>query len=175
MLKLYHYTLLRRVGNEWSASRLGRALAPGKGPPVPIVQEAGWAPEQVWTQRLDEKSSRLCQGSNLDCPVVQPVARHYTDWATRLTPQWCSYFYFRASLIESKGWCRRQSIARLGRKEIRPWIITAWTLCRWPRNSTLHNALRRPREYVCVSSHTEIRTACEGFRIFEIFLLSFES
>jgi hypothetical protein len=34
---------------------------------------------------LEEKSFRLCQGSNLDCPVVQPVARHYTDWATRLT------------------------------------------------------------------------------------------
>jgi hypothetical protein len=27
----------------------------------------------------------LCWGSNLDRPVVQPVARHYTDWATRLT------------------------------------------------------------------------------------------
>jgi hypothetical protein len=31
-------------------------LSPGKGPPVPIVQEAGWAPEPVWTQRLEEKS-----------------------------------------------------------------------------------------------------------------------
>jgi hypothetical protein len=27
-----------------------------KGPTVPIVQEAGWAPEPVWTQRLLEKS-----------------------------------------------------------------------------------------------------------------------
>jgi hypothetical protein len=33
-------------------------LPPGKGPPVPIVQEAGWAPEPVWTQRLEEKSHR---------------------------------------------------------------------------------------------------------------------
>jgi hypothetical protein len=33
------------------------ALYPrGKDPPVPIVQEAGWAPEPVWTQRLEEKS-----------------------------------------------------------------------------------------------------------------------
>jgi hypothetical protein len=39
-------------GGEWSASRPGRALAPGKRPPVPIVQEAGWAPEPVWTKRL---------------------------------------------------------------------------------------------------------------------------
>jgi hypothetical protein len=31
-------------------------LPPGKGPTVPIVKEAGWAPEPVWTQRLEEKS-----------------------------------------------------------------------------------------------------------------------
>jgi hypothetical protein len=37
-------------GGEWSASRSGRDLAPGKGPPVPTVQEAGWAPETVWTE-----------------------------------------------------------------------------------------------------------------------------
>jgi hypothetical protein len=34
----------------------GRALPPGKGPAVPIVQEAGWASEPIWTQRLEEKS-----------------------------------------------------------------------------------------------------------------------
>jgi hypothetical protein len=28
------------------------------------------------------KVSCLCGGSNLDRPVVQSVARHYTDWAT---------------------------------------------------------------------------------------------
>jgi hypothetical protein len=31
-------------------------LPPGKGAPVPTVQEAGWASEPVWTQRLEEKS-----------------------------------------------------------------------------------------------------------------------
>jgi hypothetical protein len=31
-------------------------LTPGERTPVPIVQEAGWAPEPVWTQRLEEKS-----------------------------------------------------------------------------------------------------------------------
>jgi hypothetical protein len=72
-------------GGEWSASRPGRALASGKGPAVPIVQESGWAPEPVWTQRLQEKFFQLCRGSNLYRPVVQPVARHYTDWVTRLT------------------------------------------------------------------------------------------
>jgi hypothetical protein len=41
-------------GGELSASRPGRALSTDKGPPVPIVQEAGWAPEPVWTQRLEK-------------------------------------------------------------------------------------------------------------------------
>jgi hypothetical protein len=75
----YSFSSSALHGGEWSASRPSRALASGKGPPVPIVQEAGWAIQ------LEEKSFRLCQGSNLDRPVVQPVARHYTDWGTRLT------------------------------------------------------------------------------------------
>ena len=35
-------------GGEWSAARPGPTLPPGKTP-VPIVQEAGWAPGSVWT------------------------------------------------------------------------------------------------------------------------------
>ena len=35
-------------GVEWSAARPGRTLPPGKDP-LPIVQEAGWAPGPVWT------------------------------------------------------------------------------------------------------------------------------
>jgi hypothetical protein len=95
----YSFTTSALAGGEWSASRPGRALPPGKGPPVPTVQEAGWAPEPVWTQRLEEKSFRLCRGSNLDRPVVQPVARHYTDWATRLHRNVCWSLKFRERLI----------------------------------------------------------------------------
>jgi hypothetical protein len=100
-LKLSHYTPRRCLGErryssysfstsaldggEWSASHRSRSSAPAKGPLVPIVQEAWWAPEPVWTQRVEEKSLCLCLGLNLDRPVVQPVTRHYTDWATRLT------------------------------------------------------------------------------------------
>jgi hypothetical protein len=58
-------------GGEWSASRSGRAL-----PPVPIVQEAGWAPEPVWTQRLQEKSFAFVGDRTL---VIQSVASHYTE------------------------------------------------------------------------------------------------
>jgi hypothetical protein len=87
------------MGGEWSASRLGHALSPGKGPPVPTGQEAGWAPEPIWTQKPKEKSLRLCRGLNLDRPVVQPVVRHYTDWATRLTI---------VMFTEAKAWPSKQ-------------------------------------------------------------------
>jgi hypothetical protein len=79
MYSSYSFTTSALLGGEWSASRPGGALSPEKGAPVPIGKETGWAPEQVWTQSLEEKSSRLCRGSNLDCPIVQSVARHYTD------------------------------------------------------------------------------------------------
>jgi len=35
-------------GAEWSAARPGRTL-PREKDPVPILQEAGWAPGPVWT------------------------------------------------------------------------------------------------------------------------------
>jgi hypothetical protein len=54
----------------------GRALPPGKGPPVPILQEAGRAPEPVWTQRLEEKPSASVGDRT---PFIQSVVRHYTD------------------------------------------------------------------------------------------------
>jgi hypothetical protein len=44
-------------------------LPPGKGPPVPIGQEAGWAPEPVWTQRIEEKKSFAPAGDRT------PIAR----------------------------------------------------------------------------------------------------
>jgi hypothetical protein len=84
MLKLSHYTPRRPLGRgdiaphsrplhymgvSGQRSRPYRAFPPGKGPPVSIVQEAGWAPEPVWTQRLEEKSFRLFRVSNLDRPV----------------------------------------------------------------------------------------------------------
>jgi hypothetical protein len=72
----YSFSTSTLDGAEWSASRPGRALPPGKGPPVPIVQEAGWASEPVWTQRLEEKSMTSAGDRT---SIVQSVARHYTD------------------------------------------------------------------------------------------------
>jgi hypothetical protein len=54
MYSSYSFTTSALDG-EWSVSRHGRALSPGKTP-VPIVQEAGWALEPVWTQTLEEST-----------------------------------------------------------------------------------------------------------------------
>jgi hypothetical protein len=51
MYTSYSFTTSALDGGEWSA-----LLPMGKRPPVPIVQEAGWAPEPVWTQGIQEKS-----------------------------------------------------------------------------------------------------------------------
>jgi hypothetical protein len=71
VIKQFLYTPWRRLGERryssysFSTSALdggGQRHAPaallpqGKEPPVPIVQEAGWSPEQVWTQRMEEIS-----------------------------------------------------------------------------------------------------------------------
>jgi hypothetical protein len=44
------------MGVSGQRHALAALLPLGKGPPLPIVQEVGWAPEPVWTQRIEEKS-----------------------------------------------------------------------------------------------------------------------
>jgi hypothetical protein len=48
----YSFTTSALDGGEWTASRPSRALPPEKGSPVPIVQEAGWAPELMTSSVL---------------------------------------------------------------------------------------------------------------------------
>jgi hypothetical protein len=48
-----------------SGQRYARpGFTPRKGPSVPIEQEAGWAPEPVWTQRLE--------GNPFPLPGIEP-------------------------------------------------------------------------------------------------------
>jgi hypothetical protein len=57
----------------------------GKGPRYPLYRRLGG--RQNWSGYTGQRKNPLClrRGSNLDRPVVQPVARHFTYWATRLT------------------------------------------------------------------------------------------
>jgi hypothetical protein len=101
----YSFTTSALGEGEWSASRPGRSLPPGKGPLVLIGQGLG-GPQSRSGHRLEEKSFRLSQGSNLDRPVVRSVVRHYTDWAT-LAPvptTGCEEFNKRYVEIPFEAW-----------------------------------------------------------------------
>ena len=78
------------IRREWGVSVTYRALfTPGKEP-VPIVQEAGWAPGPIWTG-----AERLTP-PGLDPRNVQPVVSRYTDYASRPTfgkIKQLNYFY----------------------------------------------------------------------------------
>jgi hypothetical protein len=77
----YSFTTSALDGGEWSASRPGRALPPGKGPPGTHCT-GGWVgPRAGLDTEARGKIRCLCRGSNPDRPVVQPEVRHYTAWA----------------------------------------------------------------------------------------------
>jgi len=60
----------------WGVSVTPRPLFTSGKDPVPIVQEAGWAPGPVWT------GAENLAPPGFDPRTVQPVASRYTDWAT---------------------------------------------------------------------------------------------
>jgi hypothetical protein len=102
-------------------------------PPVPIVQEAGWAPEPVWTEA---RGKIPCRGSNLDRPVVQSVARHYTDWATPAP----NYSFWTTKLVSPS--LRRIFLPRRTRAHIWRHVFTwTWLRSRIFRRQGLINGL----------------------------------
>jgi hypothetical protein len=77
----YSFSTSALDGGECSASRPGRAFTPGKGPPV-AHWTGGWVGPRAGLD-TEARGKILCPSreSNPDRPVVQPVVRHYTDWA----------------------------------------------------------------------------------------------
>jgi hypothetical protein len=70
--------LILDLGTRWGwvvSVTLRPRFSPAERTAVPIGQNAGWASELVWTQRLEEKSFVSTWDRT---PVVQSV-RHYTD------------------------------------------------------------------------------------------------
>jgi hypothetical protein len=79
LYRSYSFTTSELDGGEWSASSPGRALTSGKKPPV-THWTGGWVGLRVGLDtEVRGKILCLCRGSNLDRPVVQIVARNYTD------------------------------------------------------------------------------------------------
>ena len=57
----------------WVVNATLRPLYPGESDPVPIAQEAGWAPGPIWT------SAENLAPIWIQTRTVQPVACRYTD------------------------------------------------------------------------------------------------
>jgi hypothetical protein len=68
MYSSYSLTTSAVDRSKWSATPPGRALVPGKGPPVPIVQEAGWAPDTASRGRIVSP-----------LPVIEPKSSDHPD------------------------------------------------------------------------------------------------
>ena len=68
------------------------ALYPRKDP-VPIVQEAGWAPRPVWA------GAKNLATPGFDPRTVQPVASRYTDYATRHTLRFLNHYQTTLHLL----------------------------------------------------------------------------
>jgi hypothetical protein len=92
MYSSYSFTTSDLDGGEKSASCFRCSLAPGKGPPVPIVQEAGWAPEPVWTQRLEEKSFASAGDRTL-------IARWSSPWADTILTELPRLLYPKGTAV----------------------------------------------------------------------------
>jgi hypothetical protein len=72
--------LILDLGTRWGkmiSVTPGHALLLRKGPTILNGQEAGWATELVWTERLEEKFFFTFAGDRI--PFVQTVVRHYID------------------------------------------------------------------------------------------------
>ena len=81
-------------GGEWSASRLGRNLPPGKDP-VPILQEAGWATGPVWA---GGKSRPHCD-SIPDCPARSQSLYRLCYPAHALRNSYCKFWNLKAYIL----------------------------------------------------------------------------
>jgi hypothetical protein len=83
----YSFSTSTLDGGEWSALRPGCAFTPGERTPGTHCT-GGWVgPRAGLDTETRGKIPLPLPGSNPDRPVVQPVVRHYTAWATPASRQ----------------------------------------------------------------------------------------
>jgi len=133
---LFHDRGTRR---GWVVSSMPRPHFTPRKDPVPILQEAGWAPGPVWTGG----KSRPHQDSIL---TAQPVVSRYTNWATQpmLCMKYCmkitttnmmtmqdfevlpnKFYIYRICTSVILNWMRKTEIYAAGKKALRILLGTA--------------------------------------------------
>jgi hypothetical protein len=129
-------------------------FAPGKGTPVPIIQEAGWASEPVWTHRLEEKSFAPAGDRT-------PIARSSDTILPELTRlpifhEYNSISYVVCKCLNSATFSNDMlaaSVSRLGK----PSVAVDVTFQHWD-----WSALSRARTDTCVAGHELIIIITQG-------------
>jgi hypothetical protein len=108
----YSFLTSALEGGELSASRPGRPLPPDKEPPVPTVQEAGWAPQPVWTLRLCINSNYiLCQYTiyqylRIICENNHQLQKIKLNWPTPFRLRFLGYIQtFRLQALSIRFSC----------------------------------------------------------------------
>jgi hypothetical protein len=82
---------------EWSATRPGRALPPGKGPPrYPLYRRLGGPQSRSGHRGYRKNPFRLCRGSNLDRPVFQEMCALCDKFSVDVT---CLPFFVDVAVI----------------------------------------------------------------------------
>jgi hypothetical protein len=108
----YIFTSSALDGGEWSVSHPSRALPPGKGPPVTIGQEAGWASEPVLMQRLEEKSfapagdrTSIARSSSPypDTILTEPSGSHFLYYICTIYTAMSRWLSFENKMIRRTG------------------------------------------------------------------------
>jgi hypothetical protein len=101
-----------------------RFSSPMKEPPVLTVQEAGWAPEPVWTS-WRRGISYSCRESNPGCPARFPSRRHghRSDTNGMHSTSYLFFSWFQSSIASSMRACSYQphpSAIRVVQRELSP-------------------------------------------------------
>jgi hypothetical protein len=113
----------------------------------------------------------LCRRSNRDCPIVQSVVRHYTDWATRALKgnhtrwmrqydEWGKPGHFSQVALHVFPWSElkvrtRESCVVAVRK--RTWVCRGWPrLFVIVRNELGHPVIVIYTAFVCPPWHTKL-------------------
>jgi hypothetical protein len=84
----YSFSISTLDGGECSASRSGLRFSPGERTPCTHCTGRWEGHRAGLVKEVRGKFFRLCRRSNIDRLVFQHLARHCTDWATRLTKMW---------------------------------------------------------------------------------------
>jgi hypothetical protein len=134
---------------------------------APIVQEIGWAPEPVWMQRLEEKSSVFGDRT----PVIQSVVTHYTDWATRLNIRMCCnefkrHFMQTLPLLWIRSWICKLRLSIVSRVECWKWRFESSVVAVLWMNGWAAVQLRTLALFRSNNHHPKIQLAayCWSFR-----------